>query len=167
MYPSAHLFLTEKAVYRDIMKQVISACIFSMGTLLLLSSCSNSDDILKALKIDYVPAQEKKAAADKTIADLNKQLSVARSKETALTEEIAKLEKELDRQDTVIADQIAALREEFKEQQLTLTEEIQALKKEINEQEMIISIQGKVIGLLDDADNTLQKSIQTQIEENK
>lgn len=149
------------------MKKVRSAFILSIGTLLLLSSCSNSGDILKALKIDYDPAQEKKADADKTIADLHEQLTVARSKETALTAEIAKLEKELDRQDALIAGQIAALQEEFEEQQLTLTEEVQTLKKEISEKEMIISIQGKVIGLLDDADNTLQKSIQTQIEENK
>lgn len=149
------------------MKQIIPALIFTIGALLLLSSCSNSDDILKALKIDYVPAEEKRAADQKIVDDLNKQLAVARSRETTLTRTIADLEKKLDQQDAAVAEQLAALREEFEKQQMTLTREIEALKNKIGEQEKIISIQGKVISLIDDADNTLQKSIQRQIDENK
>jgi len=149
------------------MKQIISAFILTASALILLSSCSNSDDIFKALKIDYVPAEDTKVVEQKTIDDLNKQLSVARSKETTLTRKIAKLEKELDQQDATIDEQITLLREEFEARQLALTEEIEALKNELSEQEMIISVQGKVIGLLDDADKSLQKSIKAQIEENK
>lgn len=149
------------------MKNIITASIFTMSALILLSSCSNSDDFLKALKIDYAPAEEKKVDEKKIIDDLNKQLTVARSKETTLTRKIAKLEKELDQQDTTIDEQITLLREEFEAQQLALTEEIDALKNELSEQEMVISVQGKVIGLLDDADKSLQNSIKAQIEENK
>ncbi|MEJ2056614.1 MAG: hypothetical protein P8X39_02090 [Desulfofustis sp.] len=149
------------------MKQTVSAIIFTMSALPLLSSCSNSDDILKALNIDSIPEKEKRAADQKTIDDLNKQLAVARSNETTLTRKIADLEKKLDQQDAAVAEQISAVREALEEQQLALTEEIETLKKEISEQEMIISIQGKVIGLLDDADKSLQRSIQKQIDENK
>lgn len=47
-----------------------------------------------------------------------------------------------------------------------LSNQIENLKKEISEKDTAISIQGKIIGLLDDTDQTLQKSIENQIGKN-
>ena len=149
------------------MKPITYTTIFIVSALAMLPSCSNTDKIFKALKIEPVPDEKKKSADQKTIDDLNKQLAAARSKETTLSQQIAKMEKELNQQGITSAEQISSLRRDFEQQQGTLTEEIKSLKNEIRDQEMIISIQEKVIGLLDDADNTLQNSIKAQIEESK
>ncbi|MEJ2133961.1 MAG: hypothetical protein P8X86_01800 [Desulfofustis sp.] len=125
----------------------------------LMSSCSNSDDIFKALKIGYVPAEEQKAEEEKAIAELEKQLAGAQEKETVLKEQLADLEKDISERDAALNEQIAELQKELSERELV----IEALRRELNEQEELISIQGKVIGLLDDADQTLQKSIEEQV----
>lgn len=125
----------------------------------LMSSCSNTDDIFKALKIDYVPAKEQKAEDEKAIAELKKQLAGAQEKENVLKEQLADLEKDISERDAALNEQIAELHRELSERELV----IESLRRELNEQEELISIQGKVIGLLDDADQTLQKSIEEQV----
>ncbi len=125
----------------------------------LMSSCSNTDDIFKALKIDYVPAKEQKAEDEKAIAELKKQLAGAQEKENVLKEQLADLEKDISERDAALNEQIAELHRQLSERELV----IESLRRELNEQEEIISIQGKVIGLLDDADQTLQKSIEEQV----
>lgn len=147
------------------MKHTKSVCISCVACLLLLSSCSNSDDILKALKIDYTPAKKQKAADQKTIAELKKQLAAAEKKETALNQQVLALETKLGQQESSLTGQVAELKNEFDQQQAALSDKIEELRNEISEKETIISIQGKVIGLLDDADHTLQKSIKAQIKD--
>ncbi len=149
------------------MKLPLTASLVYFISLFLLSSCSTSDDILKALKIDYTPAKEQKAADQKTISDLKKRLAAAEKKETLLNKQILTLEEKLGQQESALTEQVTELRKEFDEQQSTLSTQIEELREEISEKETIISIQGKVIGLLDDADHTLQKSINAQVKENK
>lgn len=145
------------------MKQAITIFLSLSIVMLLLSSCSTSDEILKALKIDYSPSKDKKSAAKPSKADLEKQLAAAKEKEAALKQQVTTLENEIDQKDEVLSTQIAELQEELRVKELALTEEIEALRKEIDEQEALISIQGKFIGLLDDADQTLQKTIDEQV----
>lgn len=140
----------------------VAAC---FSCLLLLASCSGSEDILKALKIDYTPSKEKKTAEQKTIDELKKQLSNAEHKEARLNQQILTLEEELNRQESSFSEQIGELKKEFGQQQSNLSGQIEELRNEIREKESIISIQGKVIGLLDDTDHTLQKSINAQIKQ--
>lgn len=145
------------------MKQAITIFLSLSIVMLLLSSCSTSDEILKALKIDYSPSKDKKSAVKLSKADLEKQLAAAKEKEAALKQQVTTLENEIDKKDEVLITQIAELQEELRVKELALTEEIEALRKEIDEQEALISIQGKFIGLLDDADQTLQKTIDEQV----
>ncbi len=133
--------------------------------LLLLTSCSGSNDILKALKIDYTPAKEQKEADQKTIGELKKRLAGAEKQEATLNQQIVALEQKLNRQETGFSEQIDELKREFDQQQSMLSEQVEELRNEIREKDSIISIQGKVIGLLDDADRTLQKSINAQIKQ--
>ena len=65
---------------------------------------------------------------------------------------MAALQSQINEKDASLSTQVAVL-----------TEEIEVLRKEIDEQEELISIQSRVIGLLDDADRTLQKSIEDQL----
>ena len=134
--------------------------------LLLLASCSDSSKILKALHIDYTPAKEQKAADQKTIDELKKQLAGAEKKEAQLNQQIVALEEKLSRQEAGFSEQIGAMKKEFDQQQSLLSQQLEELRNEIREKESIITIQGKVIGLLDDADHTLQKSINAQIKQN-
>ena len=145
------------------MKQAITIFLSLSIVMLLLSSCSTSDEILKALKIDYSPSKDKKSTAKISKADLEKQLAAAKKKEAALKQQVTKLENEIGQRDEVLSTQIAALQEELRVKELALTEEIDALRKEIDEKEAIITLQSKVIGLLDDADQTLQKTIDEQV----
>ncbi|SDP30493.1 hypothetical protein [Desulforhopalus singaporensis] len=71
-------------------------------------------------------------------------------------------------QEQITADSktIKALRTKLaaaREKEAALSDEIGRLKDEIDEKQTVISIQGKVIGLLDDGEQTLQKSIEAQI----
>ncbi len=140
---------------------MIRAMLTSLTLLLimvLISSCA-SEDIFKTFKIDQ-PPETKHIAADKVakkmltaadqemISDLKTQLATAKENETVLNDRIIQLKQEIVDKDS-----------EFNAQ-------IVKLKKEIEEKDNIISIHGKVIGLLDDADQTLQKSIETQINSN-
>lgn len=117
----------------------------------LLSSCA-SDDLLKALKIDTSSHKEQKSADQKTIAALNEQLARAKKKETALNAEINELKNRIDEQETL-----------FDHKEASYNLQVGTLKNQLDEKEALISIQGKVIGLLDDADQTLKKSIEDQL----
>ena len=128
-----------------------------------LSSCTASNDILKALKIDYSPSQDTKTEPTLSKADLEKELAAAKKREATLKEQVAALEKKIDASDAARDLQMTELREDLYKRETALTEEIGELRKELEEKEALISIQSKVIGLLDDADQTLQKSIEEQV----
>lgn len=147
------------------MKQAITVFLSFSIVAVLLSSCSTSDDILKALKIDYTPAKDTKSAPKTSKTDLEKQLAAAKKKEATLKKQVSTLESEIGEKDEALTTQIAELQEELRVKELVLTEEIETLRKEIDEKEAIISLQGKVIGLLDDADQTLQKTIEAQLQD--
>lgn len=53
--------------------------------------------------------------------------------------------------------------QEMKEEKTKLDDQMKTLEKIIREKETVISLQGKVIKLLDDSNQTLQKSIEAQI----
>jgi len=53
--------------------------------------------------------------------------------------------------------------QEMKIEKVNLEDQLKTLRKAIQEKETIISVQGKVIKLLDDSAQTLQKSIEAQI----
>lgn len=53
--------------------------------------------------------------------------------------------------------------QEMEEEKAKLNDQMKTLRKTIRKKETVISIQGKVIKLLDDSDQTLQKSIEEQI----
>ena len=53
--------------------------------------------------------------------------------------------------------------QEMQAEKAKLDDQMKILRKEIREKETVISVQGKVIKLLDDSDQTLQKSIEAQI----
>ena len=129
----------------------------------LLSSCTASNDILKALKIDYTPSQDTKTEPKLSKADLEKELAAAKTREATLTEQVATLEKKIGESDAALSSQITKLRKDLYRRETALIEEIGKLRKELEEKEALISIQSKVIGLLDDTDQTLQKSIEEQV----
>ena len=131
------------------MKHTLTVFLSVSIAAILLTSCSTSDEFLKALKI---PTQENKSAATPSKAELEEQLTAAKKNEAALKDQVAALENQISEKDASLDTQVAAL-----------TQEIEALRKEIDEQEALIAIQSKVIGLLDDADRTLQKSIEEQL----
>lgn len=145
-------------IFRSISKACRMKQTLVLGSILflipvLLSSCA-SEDILKALKIDTPSQKEKKTADQKTIADLNKQLARAQKNETKLNAEINKLKNMIAEQETL-----------FENKEASYSLQIGTLKSKLDEKEALISIQGKVIGLLDDADKTLQKSIEDQLKD--
>lgn len=133
------------------MKRSITVFLSFSIVAVLLNSCSTSDEFLKALKI---PTQENESATKPSKTDLEKQLAAAKKNEAALQDQVAALENEISEKDASLSTKVAAL-----------TEEIEALRKEIDEKEALISVQSKVIGLLDDADQTLQKSIEEQLQD--
>jgi predicted nucleic acid-binding Zn-ribbon protein len=144
------------------MKRILVFCLISWLVVAVLSSCAQ-EDILKALKIDYTPAPEKISAEQKTISDLRAQLAASKKKEKELSNRIGKLEQEISEKEASLSNQVGQLEQEIAQQETELNEQIMRLKEAIDEQESIISIQGKVIGLLDDAEQTLQKSIEAQL----
>ena len=146
------------------MKRKLILVLLYWVVVVVLSSCAK-EDIFKALKIDYTPAPEKITAEQKTISDLKKQLAASKKKEKELKNRIAQLEKEISEKEAVLSGQVGQLELEIAQQESALNEQIIELKKAIDEQEAIISIQGKVIGLLDDAEQTLQKNIEAQVRE--
>ena len=131
----------------------------------LLSSCTASNDILKALKIDYSPSQDTKAETKLSKSDLEKELAAAKKREATLKDQVAALEKEIGESDAARDSQMTELRADLYLRETALTEEIDELRKQLEEKEALISIQSKVIGLLDDADQTLQKSIEEQLQD--
>lgn len=133
----------------DSMKHTITVFLSVSIAATLLTSCSTSDEFLKALKI---PTKENKSAATPSKAELEMQLAAAKKNEAALKNQVAALQNQINEKDASLSTQVAVL-----------TEEIEVLRKEIDEQEELISIQSRVIGLLDDADRTLQKSIEDQL----
>ncbi len=147
------------------MKQAITFFLSFSLVAVFLSSCSTSDDILKALRIDYTPAEDTKSAPKTSKADLEKQLVAAKKKEAALKEQVSMLENEIGKKDEVLNTQIAVLQEELRAKEMALIEEIETLREEMDEKEAIITLQSKVIGLLDDEDQTLQKTIEAQLQD--
>lgn len=147
------------------MKRAITFVLHISIVAVLLSSCSTSNDILKALKIDYSPSQDKESETKLSKSELEKQLAAAHQREASLKERVAALEKEIGDSNTTLNTQMAELREDLKRRETALIEEIGELRKELEEQEALISIQSKVIGLLDDEDQTLQKSIEEQLQD--
>jgi len=146
------------------MRAFVTCLTFSIS-MVLITSCA-TDDIFKAFKIDYTPAQEKISDDQKIILDLKKQLAAAKEKEAVLSDQNGKLKKEIDEKETVLSDQIVQLKNEISQKETVLSDQIIQLKNEISEKEAMISIQGKVIGLLDDSEQTLQKSIEAQVKNN-
>ena len=145
------------------MKQAVTALLRISIIAVLLSSCTGSNDILKALKIDYSPSQDTKAETKLSKSDLEKELAAAKKREASLKEQVAALEERIGESDAARNSQMTELREDLYKRETALTEEIDELRKELEEKEALISIQSKVIGLLDDADQTLQKSIEEQL----
>ncbi len=117
------------------MKRFITLGVSFLVVTVLVTSCT-SHNFLKAIKTDCTSV-EKKITADR------------QKKITADRQQIFNLRQ-----------QLAAA----KDKEVLLGKQIENLKTEINEKETLISIQGKVIGLLDDADKTLQKSIEAQFQ---
>ena len=109
--------------------------------------------------------QDTKAETKLSKSDLEKELAAAKKREATLKEQVAALEKKIDASDTARDSQVTALREDLYQRETALTEEIDELRKKLEEKEALISIQSKVIGLLDDADQTLQKSIEEQVQD--
>ena len=72
-------------------------------------------------------------------------------REATLKERVATLEKEIGVSDAALSTQLAELREELNHREVAHNQEISALRQELDEKEELISIQGKVIDLLDDA----------------
>jgi hypothetical protein len=130
----------------------------------LLSSCSTSNDILKALKIDYSPSEDKESEIVLKQSELESQLVSAQNREAALKEQLAALEHEIDASDAAFTSQIAELRKDLEQRHAALNDEIELLRRELEEKEALISIQSKVIDLLDDEEQTLQKSIEAQLQ---
>lgn len=93
-----------------------------------------------APKIEYVPKTEYDAIADQYRL-VQEQMSINK-------ERTKKLEQQL---------------YEMRQEKARLDDQMKTLKKTIREKETVISLQGKVIKLLDDSDQTLQKSIEEQI----
>lgn len=143
------------------MKQIFSFGSILLITLVFLSSCA-SNDFLKALKIE-TSSEKQKSANEKTIADLKKQLARAKKNETTLDAEILKLKNKIDKQATSFNTELADLETLFENKEASYHRQIGTLKNELDKKEALISVQGKVIGLLDDADQTLQKSINDQL----
>jgi hypothetical protein len=82
-------------------------------------------------------------------------------KQTTMNEEkIKKLEEQIQE----IKIEKVILEDQLKTEKIKLEGQLNTLRKEIREKETVILIQGKVIKLLDDSDQTLQKSIVAQIE---
>ena len=73
---------------------------------------------------------------------------LARKQMSVNEEKIKKLEQQL---------------QEMKGEKTKLDDQMKTLRKIIREKETVISVQGKVIKLLDDSNQTLQKSIEAQI----
>ena len=145
------------------MKQVVTVFLRILVVAVLLSSCSTSNDILKALKIDYSPPPDKEAEIELSKSELEKQLASARNREATLKDQLTALENKIDKSDAAFNSQIAELREDLQQRETALNEEIDLLRKELAEKEALISVQSRVIGLLDDEEQTLQKSIQDQL----
>lgn len=145
------------------MRQVVTILMRISVIAVLLSSCSASNDILKALKIDYTPSQDTKENTKLSKSDLEKELAAVKTREAALKEQVATLEKKIGESDAALNLQMTELRKDLYKRETALIEEMGKLRKELEEKEALISIQSKVIGLLDDADQTLQKSIEEQL----
>ncbi len=147
------------------MKQALSDLLRISILAVLLSSCAASNDILKALKIDYSPSQDAKTENKLSKSDLEKELAAVKKREVTLKNQVAALEKEIGESDAARDTQMNELREDLYQRETVLNEKIDELRKELEEKEALISIQSKVIGLLDDADQTLQKSIEEQLQD--
>ena len=145
------------------MKRDSAVFLISLFTLLTLTSCAQ-DEFLKALKIDTVPRKEQQTADQKTIADLQKQLASAKQNETALNARIKDLKTRIDGQQIQFNNQLQELRTVYENKEASYNLQIGTLKTKLDEKDALITIQGKVIGLLDDADHTLQKSIEEQLQ---
>lgn len=145
------------------MKRVTVCFSISLFTLLTMTSCAQ-DEFLKALKIDTVPRKEQQTADQKTISDLQKQLASAQQNETALNARIKDLKSRIDGQQTQFNNRLEELRTAYENKEASYNLQIGTLKSKLDEKDALITIQGKVIGLLDDADHTLQKSIEEQLQ---
>jgi len=144
------------------MKHTIIFCSICLFILPLLSSCA-SDGFLNALKIDTSTREDQKSADQKIISDLKKQLSRAKQNEMTLTEQVQKLKDTVDSQEAQFNRQLTEIETLSENKEASYNLQIGALKSKLDDQEALITIQGKVIGLLDDADQTLQKSIEDQL----
>ena len=140
------------------MKQAFPLFLTIFFVAVLLCSCSTTDEFFKTLNINYSPSEDSAKAPKTSKADLEKQLAAAKKREATLKERVAALEQEIGAADQDFNTQLAEIRQE-------LNEEINSLRQELDEKEELISIQSRVIGLLDDADQTLQKSIEEQLRE--
>lgn len=156
--------LQQKIIKRCQMKHAIYFGSIFLVMLFLLSSCTSSE-ILKALKIDQTPAKEQKSADQKTIADLKKQLTKTKKNETALKTQLEELKNKINEQETRFSEELTANETLFENKEASYNHQIWALKNELDGKEALITIQGRVIGLLDDADQTLQKSIEDQLQD--
>ncbi|MGW8193732.1 MAG: hypothetical protein ACWGOX_05645 [Desulforhopalus sp.] len=127
-------------------KSIITSLTLAMG-MVLISSCA-SENILKSFKSVPPPAEAQTTAAPKVVSDLKTNQNLIL---------------ELRTQQKVIAElkqQLASA----KRNETELSAQVQKLKDEINEKDVLISIQRKVISLLDDSEHTLQKNIEAQFE---
>ena len=127
------------------MRTLVVVGLFTLAASLLSSCGTTTGDILKALHIESEAPQKSSKEQGNTVAGLEKKLAAAKQKEANLAKRVAALQKQLDQQEAVHNDQLAEL------------------KNSLDEKEAVIALQGKVIGLLDDADQTLQKSIEAQL----
>lgn len=152
-----------------LMKQTISLASLApislcLMLLFLLPSCTTTDEFLKAIKID-TGSTSKESAEQKTIADLKKQLARAKKNETELSAEIAELRNKIEQQEADHITELTDLETLLEDKEASYNLQIGSLKDKLDETEALISIQGKVIGLLDDSDQTLQKSIAEQLKD--
>lgn len=145
------------------MKRTIIFTSILFASLIFLSSCA-SNEFLKALKIDTTSAKEQKSADQKTISDLKKQLAQAKKTETTLNAQVLELKNKIEKQETGFNSQLSELETLFENKEASYNHQIGTLKTELDRKAALITIQGKVIGLLDDADQTLQKSIDDQLQ---
>ena len=145
------------------MKRYIQYVSILLTSLFFLSSCTSSSEFFKTLKIDTFAKEEQPTAEEKTIKNLKHELSLAKKNETTLNAEILELKNKIEKQEADYTAQLTDLENLFASKEASYHQQIGSLKGKLDQKDALISIQGKVIGLLDDADQSLQKSIEDQL----
>ncbi len=128
-------------------------CLF----LVFLSGCASKGKF-DTVSNDYRHAQEQMSTQEKKIQELIQELQEAEEEKKKLNDQIKTMSTH-----EIKIKELSQVLQDAEEKKKKLEDQIKTLGKTIQEKETVISIQGKVIKLLDDSEQTLQKSIEAQI----